>query len=501
MIYDMSNVFDSLSDDIKQSLQNMGVDLGDFSKLANLSFENVMGEILSLALGNISSPLKGLVNITALLLLCSVISAYNGSLSCDISNSLNITATLCITCAAVVPAVGVIASTGSVICTASNIMLAYVPVMAVIMASSGSVAGSASYYAVMIGAGEGVSQLSSKIIVPLLNMFLGLSITSSVSPSVNLSGFMSMISKSVKWLLGFAMTIFTAVLTFRQLISVSVDNVSTRAVRFTLNSFIPIVGSALSDAYKVVQGSIGLLKSGIGIIVILSVTIVFIPVILQGVMWMFTLWIGKSTAEVLNLNGPAKLLENISSVFSTLIAVLLSIMSIYILSMAGSNYAWRRFIMSGLFTVVVVMCASALICSLVQTFVTDGSTKKIISLVLGAFIICCMVVPVKNAVSSFNTDIEEKQNSVKEISTDDEAYSNAVIKQTEINLETALKNLLLQNNITIKSCDIILSRVENNGIIIASISIYIDKEFVRYTNLVSSIVYDNFGITPNIMTE
>ena len=329
MIYDMSNVFDSLSDDIKQSLQNMGVDLGDFSKLANLSFENVMGEILSLALGNISSPLKGLVNITALLLLCSVISAYNGSLSCDISNSLNITATLCITCAAVVPAVGVIGSTGSVICTASNIMLAYVPVMAVIMASSGSVAGSASYYAVMIGAGEGVSQLSSKIIVPLLNMFLGLSITSSVSPSVNLSGFMSMISKSVKWLLGFAMAIFTAVLTFRQLISVSVDNVST------LNSFIPIVGSALSDAYKVVQGSIGLLKSGIGIIVILSVTIVFMPVILQGVMWMFTLWIGKSTAEVLNLNGPAKLLENISSVFSTLIAVLLCIMSIYILSTAA----------------------------------------------------------------------------------------------------------------------------------------------------------------------
>ena len=318
MIYDMSNVFDSLSDDIKQSLQNMGVDLGDFSKLASLSFENVMGEILSLAIGNISSPLKGLVNITALLLLCSVISAYNGSLSCDISNSLNITATLCITCAAVVPAVGVIASTGSVICTASNIMLAYVPVMAVIMASSGSVAGSA-----------------SKIIVPLLNMFLGLSITSSVSPSVNLSGFMSMISKSVKWLLGFAMTIFTAVLTFRQLISVSVDNVSTRAVRFTLNSFIPIVGSALSDAYKVVQGSIGLLKSGIGIIVILSVTIVFMPVILQGVMWMFTLWIGKSTAEVLNLNGPAKLLENISSVFSTLIAVLLCIMSIYILSTAA----------------------------------------------------------------------------------------------------------------------------------------------------------------------
>ena len=44
------------------------------------------------------------------------------------------------------------------------------------------------------------------------------------------------------------------------------------------------------------------------------------------------------------------------------------------------------------------MCASALICSLVQTFVTDGSTKKIISLVLGAFIICCMITSIKKLI-------------------------------------------------------------------------------------------------------
>ena len=334
-LYDLSGVYNSLSDDAKQSLENIGAGSADPNSLSQISFSSIISEIANTASQNVSSPLKGLVNISALLLLCSILTAYKSSLSNDISNTINIVSTLCITCAVVMPAINVIKSTAGVIEIASNIMLAYLPVMFTIMASSGQAVSGASYYSMMIVAGEGVGQLSSKIIVPLLNMFLGLSITSSVSPSVNLSGFMSMISKSVKWLLGFAMTIFTAVLTFRQLISVSVDNVSTRAVRFTLNSFIPIVGSALSDAYKVVQGSIGLLKSGIGIIVILSVTIVFMPVILQGVMWMFTLWIGKSTAEVLNLNGPAKLLENISSVFSTLIAVLLCIMSIYILSTAA----------------------------------------------------------------------------------------------------------------------------------------------------------------------
>ena len=165
-------------------------------------------------------------------------------------------------------------------------------------------------------------------------MFLGLSITGCVSPDVNLGGFTNLISRIIKWLLSFAMTIFTAVLTIREIITTSLDNVSTRAVRFTLNSFIPIVGSALSDAYKTVQGSVGLLKSGVGVFVIISIAIVFLPIILQSLMWIITLSIGKSAAEVLNLQQVQKLLESISAVFSTLLAIVLCIMSVYIISTA-----------------------------------------------------------------------------------------------------------------------------------------------------------------------
>lgn len=139
-------------------------------------------------------------------------------------------------------------------------MLAFVPVMVMIMSSTGHAVSGASYYAMMIGAGEGVGQLSSKVIVPFLNMFLGVSVTASVCSESKLTGITSIISKAVKWVLGFVMTVFTAVLSFKQMITTSVDDVSTRAVRFTLNSFIPIVGSALSDAYKTVQGSVNLLN-------------------------------------------------------------------------------------------------------------------------------------------------------------------------------------------------------------------------------------------------
>lgn len=334
LIFDLSELYDSLSDEVKQSLANIGLTAADGNQISALSFDSVINEVKSLAADNMSSPLKGLLNITALLLLCSILSAYKNTLSSDVSTVLNITSTLCVTCAVAMPAISVINATSGVISASSNVMLAYIPVMAVAMASSGHPISGASYYSVMIAAGEGVGQLSSRIIVPFLNMFLGLSITSSVSPDINLSEFTAIISKLIKWLLGFAMTIFTALLSFRQLITTSLDNVSTRAVRFTLNSFIPIVGSALSDAYKTVESSIGLLKSGVGIFVIISVAFVFLPVILQCLMWILTLWIGKSTAEVLSLTGVTKLLDSITAVFSTLLAILLCIMSVYIISTA-----------------------------------------------------------------------------------------------------------------------------------------------------------------------
>lgn len=334
MLYDLSGIYNSLSDEARQSLNNIGANSADPNLLSDISFSSIVSEITNIAENNISSPLKGLISIIALLLLSSVLSAYKNTLSSDVSTALNITTTLCITCAVVMPAISVINSTANVIAISTNLMIAYIPIMVVIMASSGHAVSGASYYSMMLAAGEGVGQLSSKVIVPLLNMFLGLGITSSISPDINLSGFTNMISKSIKWLLGFGMTIFTAVLSIKQLITTSLDDVSTRAVRFTLNSFIPIVGSALSDAYKTVQGSIGLLRSGIGVFVILSVGVVFLPVIIQSLMWILTLWLGKSTAEVLNLSQPAKLLESITTVFSTLLAIMLCIMSIYIISTA-----------------------------------------------------------------------------------------------------------------------------------------------------------------------
>ena len=157
--------------------------------------------------------------------------------------------------------------------------------------------------------------------------------------------------------------------------------------------------------------------------------------------------------------------------------------------------------MKELLTVAVVICSSTLICTILSNFITDGSTKKIISLVLGTFIICSLIIPVKNAVNGFNVNVSEHEEQNLQSATDDEVYSKEVIKQTKANLEQTLSDFLLQNGVQTKKCEIILSVTEENSIIISSVSIYINKEDIQYTDLISEITMQNFTVMPSIITE
>lgn len=332
--YDMSGVYNSLSDEARQRMIDIGAESADANTLSSISFDGIMNEIAEITAESAQSPLKGLISIIAVLLICSMLTAYKSTLSNDIGTALNIVSALCICSAVAVPAAELISTAGDVIVNSSNLMLAYIPIMALLLTASGNLIGSSAYYTSILAAGEGVLQLVSRVIVPFLNMLLGLSIAGGVSPDINLGGFTSMLSRASKWMLTFSMAVFTAVLGIRQVVTNSLDSVSGRAAKFAISSFVPVVGNALSEAFRTVQGSISVLKSGVGVFVILALAVSFLPTIINVVLWNFTMWIGNSTAEVLNLGQTAKLLKGISDVFSTLIAVLLCVMTIYIISTA-----------------------------------------------------------------------------------------------------------------------------------------------------------------------
>ena len=331
----VNKLMDSLSDEVKKDMKSIGVDSPDIMSLSDVSFDSVISLIVDKLSQNSKAPLSASAVVIAVLILNALFDSYTDSLrQSSTKEVLSVVSTLCITTTLVLPVIDLIDDCIITVTDASNFMLLYIPIMVAILTFSGHAVSGASYYSLMVLACQGVSQLSTKFISPLLNIYLGFCVSSSISDRVNLKSLCNMLSKVIKWLIAFTMTVFSALMTIRGMITTAYDSVTARAVRFTMSSFIPIVGAALSESYKTIQGSINLLRTGAGVFVILAILVVFLPSILRCLIWMFSLSLCKTIGEIIGVSSPISMLSSVSSVVSTVFAITVCIMSVFVISTA-----------------------------------------------------------------------------------------------------------------------------------------------------------------------
>lgn len=325
----------SLSEEVQKDLKKIGAESYDVSSLDDVSLESILSLVFEKVGDEGATPLKSGVVVISILILTALLESYRDSLRhTSMQEVLAVVSTLCIVSSLAFPVINLIRTSVATITDASNFMLLYIPIMIAILSLSGHAVTGASYYSLMLMVCEGVAQLSTKFIAPMLNVYLGFCVSSSICDRVNLKSFCDMISKTIKWLISFLMTVFSALLTIKGMITTAYDSVTARAVRFTMSSFIPIVGAALSESYKTIQGSINLIRTGAGVFVILAILVVFLPTIISCVCWIFSLNLCKSVGETIGVTSPLKLLSTVSSVVSTVLAITVCIMALFIISTA-----------------------------------------------------------------------------------------------------------------------------------------------------------------------
>ena len=329
------NLSQGLDDNTKNTLNSLGIDEDSYESIINLSFSQVISQIIGMSQKESAAPLSSSALVLCLLLIYAVFDNFKDNLkSRNMQKISDAVFVLIITVSVSTPILSVINRAVSSIENASSFMLLYIPVMVVALITNGQAVTGAAYYSLVVMVSEGITWLSANFIAPMLSVFLGVSVTSSVSSEINMRGIVKELSKFIKWVIAFIMTVFSGLLTFKTLITTAADTVSTRAVRFTLSSFIPIVGSALSEAYKTIQGSMSLLKTGLGVFVIISVIIVFLPVIINCLLWIISLNLTRGVSNMIGIKEPSYILEACSTVLSTLLVIILCIMAIYVVSTA-----------------------------------------------------------------------------------------------------------------------------------------------------------------------
>ena len=328
-------LIDELPVETRQLLKSIGVTSPSWQELNSLSFSDILSSIMNTVQEQSITPLNCVVKIIGVILLVALINSVKSTIaSSSLTSVLDSVSVLSVSIILIQPISSTIEYSSMVIKLSSDFMLIFTPVMVAIMLTMGQSLQGAGSYSMVMGAGTAVSQISANILQPLLNTFLGMSVVSGISQRVKLGGFCELVNKMVKWVLTFVMSIFTTILTMQSVISASADSTGTRATRFAISSFVPLVGGALSEAYQTVRSCMGMLKSGVGVFAILATSIIYLPAIISCILWLVAINIATALAEVFDMKQIITLLKSVAVVINTLIAILLCCMIIFIISSA-----------------------------------------------------------------------------------------------------------------------------------------------------------------------
>ena len=268
----------SVDDETSKTLEKYKISADEPSAAARLSISEIISDIWQSFLSSLTGPMKLLGKLIAICAFTVMVKsvAQEGTAG-DVYDTAGVLVNILILYETTENAISSIKDSLEGI---TVFMTTYIPVFSSVLASNANLSSAVGYYSVMFVLCEIISFISANLLLPFSGIVFALSIVSSVNGQLELDGLISTVKGFVKWVLTALMTIFTAVISVKGISGASTDSITSRTIRFAASSFIPIVGGSVSEAYSTIYGSLGVIRSGVGLIGIAAVAVIALRPIL-----------------------------------------------------------------------------------------------------------------------------------------------------------------------------------------------------------------------------
>lgn len=206
------------------------------------------------------------------------------------------------------------------------------PVLAVALTAQGGTMTAATVYGATAIFDSVICTIIASVLVPILYVYLVLSIVNAVSGDPMLAKLGDMIKGLTSWLLKILLYVFVGYVSVSGIISGTADQTVIKATKLTLSGMIPVVGGIVSDASETILVSAGLIKNTVGIYGFLAIiSIVILPFLSMGVNYL-TLKISAIFAGIFLPKSISKLLEDFTGVLGLLLGMTGSVCVIQLIS-------------------------------------------------------------------------------------------------------------------------------------------------------------------------
>lgn len=314
------------TDKLKSYLdEDVAEKVGDAEDYADGSADiwQILWDVFSENARNLRSPVKCLALITAGAVVMSCLSSFETD---------NILLQMGVLFAAAVPAVQgiteLIESLAAVCRGVSVFLLGAIPVYAGLLITSGNPAAGTSYGTVTLVLANLISYVASEIIIPAMSVLLGLGVAGTFS-SYRVSGIIESVYKPIKWLLTFAVTAFSGLISLQTFVSTKIGAAGIKTAKQLVSSAIPVVGSALGDGVEAVRQSMALLRTGAGAFGLVAEVVIFAPLFISGTLWFLCFSLSSVVCEIF---GAGKLKSFTDSCLLIVKMILAAAVSVFVVS-------------------------------------------------------------------------------------------------------------------------------------------------------------------------
>jgi len=234
-----------------------------------------------------------------------------------------------------------ITSTTDTLGNMENIINIIFPIILTLMTGIGSLSSVGVFQPILAVMSNIISTVIFKAVIPIFIFSFVLNIIGHLSNTVKLDKFSSFLNSLFKWLIGITFTIFFAVISIQGISAGAFDSVSLRTAKFTISSYVPIMGGYLSQGMDLILASGVLIKNSMGLVGILIIISSILAPILEIVVFSLMLKAVSAILQPLNNNRITNFLHTTSKNIIMLSTCIIAVGFMYFLSigmcMASAN--------------------------------------------------------------------------------------------------------------------------------------------------------------------
>ena len=292
----------------------------------NLSFNKICDAAFSLLFKEVKTVLSMCIIIVVIGIICSLIKNLQSAFSSESISEIAFYA--CYALMIIVLTRTFIISLDlakDIITQISGFMSKLLPILVVMLGVAGGFTESATMDPIVLGTTIIIPKIYLNIILPLILITFVLQFTNNISTEPKISNLCSLVKSSVLWIQGLILTVYIGLLTVRGITASTIDDVTLKTAKFTIDNFIPIVGKTFSDAIASVAGYSLIIKNAIGSVGLLVLILIILYPIIKIFLSSIILKISSSLLEPI---ADKRITKAVFSAGDSLILILSSVLCV-----------------------------------------------------------------------------------------------------------------------------------------------------------------------------